>query len=394
MNYYKLTNKESGEVKEGDFETVNEALAAAGLWMAKDTVIEKRVRDGFRVVKPEELANENTRTKSVEEMENEVDKLIEESKQEPPPEPEPSTDTGDGVKPEPEFTAEDYLTEEPVPEEEPTPGSSGYPPESLLPKIKAYSEALVIDSSLYSAIGDEYKVKSIVRKSTKPDDVFEWEYELLRIKDDWTAKHNLWEITELFTLGEEPIEEPTEVVEATGSVSETAESVRKVVGDPTELEAKAIEHKEQIEAYAIQAEVVFLEMGHLLYEARVGAEWSILSYESYKSYIEDLQLPMTNSYSWATRLSNIYEYMIKKMGLDPKFIAQIGVAKATRLLPLARKGMLTQEVLDAALALSDLDLRETLGHNVSGGEDGETEDLVICPRCGENFNSKKAVRVK
>jgi len=165
-----------------------------------------------------------------------------------------------------------------------------------------------------------------------------------------------------------------------------------VVGVPTEAEQAAYDHKCQIEAMVLEAEVMFIRIGQLLYNARENAEWSILHYESYKEYVESLKLPVTASYSWATRLSNIYEYLVMNMGLDEKLLAEIGVAKLTRLLPLARKGGLTLEVIEAARVLSDLDLREELGQNI-GASEGEP-DLIICPRCGEQFNARTATRVK
>ena len=166
--------------------------------------------------------------------------------------------------------------------------------------------------------------------------------------------------------------------------------VESIVSEPTEGEKTALEHKRLIESMALEAEVMFLRMGQLLYNAREQGEWTMLRYESYREYVEDLKLPVTNSYSWATRLSSIFEYLVKNMGLDEKLLAEIGVAKLTRLLPLARKGELTDEVIQAARVLSDLDLRASLGHSVGGGD---TEDMIICPRCGEQFDAKKATRV-
>ena len=166
--------------------------------------------------------------------------------------------------------------------------------------------------------------------------------------------------------------------------------IHRVTGDSSEAEKTAYGHKQEIETLALGAEIMFLKMGQLLYDARIAGEWSILHYESYREYCESLKLPVSASYSWATRLSSIYEYLVKNMGLDEKLLAEIGVSKLTRLLPLARKGELTQEVIDAALLLSDLDLRAELGHSVSHGE--SEEDIVVCPRCGEKFNAKTATR--
>lgn len=167
--------------------------------------------------------------------------------------------------------------------------------------------------------------------------------------------------------------------------------IHRITDDASLQEKEAWEHKQQIEVMAIEAEVMFLRMGQLLYQARIAGEWSILHYESYREYVEDIKLPVQSSYSWATRLSAIYEYMVKNMGLDEKLLAEIGVAKLTRLLPLARVGELTEDVIEAARVLSDLDLRAQLGHEVPGS-DGEKADNVICPRCGEVFNARKANR--
>uniref|UniRef100_A0A6M3KKS3 Uncharacterized protein n=1 Tax=viral metagenome TaxID=1070528 RepID=A0A6M3KKS3_9ZZZZ len=166
--------------------------------------------------------------------------------------------------------------------------------------------------------------------------------------------------------------------------------IHALTDNASEAEKTAYENKKRIEAMALEAEVMFLRMGQLLYDAREKGEWTILHYESYREYVEDLSLPMTNSYSWATRLSSIYEYLVKNMGLDEKLLAEIGVAKLTRLLPLARSGNLTEEVLEAARILSDLDLRAELGHSVGGG--GDSEQMIVCPRCGETFDAKKATR--
>ncbi|MBU1621862.1 MAG: hypothetical protein KJ604_20595 [Gammaproteobacteria bacterium] len=150
----------------------------------------------------------------------------------------------------------------------------------------------------------------------------------------------------------------------------------------TPAEKNAWEHKVAIEAMAVKAQVLFLDMGKLLYDAREKAEWSILHYESFKEYIEDLKLPMTESYSWATRLISIYEYMVLKYKIAAEILAKIGVAKLTRLIPVARKGELTPELLSLAQELSDLDLRQELGHNVGDSSgDGEPK-FATCPRCG------------
>lgn len=160
------------------------------------------------------------------------------------------------------------------------------------------------------------------------------------------------------------------------------------VTGPQEQEKKALKTRTQILQLATEAQATFLEMRKLLYEAREEAQWSVLRYESYKEYIEDLGLPMTNSYSWATRLVGIYEYMVVKMGLSNEDLIQIGVAKLSRLLPAAREGKLTAELIEQAKVLSDMDLRVELGHNVGGGS---ADTAIVCPRCGAEIPNARWV---
>lgn len=176
--------------------------------------------------------------------------------------------------------------------------------------------------------------------------------------------------------------------------STTAEIVASTVGveDPTDMpepEKTAWHNRLHIMQLARDAQVMFLKMGELLYNARENGEWSHLHYETFKEYIEDLALPMTNSYSWSTRLIGIWEYMAVKMGMGEEALLQIGVAKLSRLLPAARDGTLTDELLEKAVVLSDMDLRIELGHNV--GEGGAGTESIVCPRCGQDINGARWV---
>lgn len=187
------------------------------------------------------------------------------------------------------------------------------------------------------------------------------------------------------------VREQTEVTEK--PVEEVAK-IDKVIGQPSEGEKTAFERRLHIMQLAQGAQSMFLKMGALLYQVREEGEWSIMNYESFNEYIEDLKLPMQNSYSWATRLIGIYEYLVKDMQLPETILIEIGVAKLTRLLPAAREGRLTMDLIEQAKALSDMDLRAFLGHNVDSGSDSdEKPDMIICPRCGDQFNAKKAQRV-
>jgi len=201
-------------------------------------------------------------------------------------------------------------------------------------------------------------------------------------------------------VDEEPVDEP-EVVESDELTDDEKKKleelkVRVKEGDVEKFTDDDIKNAYQNRLHVMQlargAQAAFLQMGALLYDAREHGEWTILRYETFREYIEDLGLPMQNSYSWATRLIGIHEYLVLKMNLPDTILLEIGVAKLTRLLPAAREDRLTMDMVESAKKLSDIDLREMLGHNVGGG--GDQTDMIICPRCGETINAKTATRVK
>jgi len=152
-----------------------------------------------------------------------------------------------------------------------------------------------------------------------------------------------------------------------------------MVSQPTAVEAEALKVKLHIQQLSRVAQFSFLEMGKLLKQARDDAHWSVLSMESFREYVEELDLPVSASYSWATRLIGVYEFVALPSGLTNEQLAEIGISKLVRLLPLARNGQLTPEWLDKAKEMSDRDLREELGHTFP---DANPQESIICPRCG------------
>lgn len=155
-----------------------------------------------------------------------------------------------------------------------------------------------------------------------------------------------------------------------------------------EPQKTAWENKIHIMQLSQQSQRAFLKMGELMYEAQEKAHWSLLSYETFQDYIEDLELPMSNSYSWSTRLINIYKFFVKDLELNEDMLIKIGVAKLTRLLPVARDQAITDEILEKAMTLSDRDLQIELGKGSGGGK--SAEECINCPRCGVTiYNAKK-----
>ena len=162
----------------------------------------------------------------------------------------------------------------------------------------------------------------------------------------------------------------------------------QVLKGPTEAEEKAHQTKLHIQQIAREAGVSFLKIGALLYKAQEDADWSILGYESFREYVEDLELPVQSSWSWATRLIGITKYLDIERGLNEQELLEIGVAKCTRLLPVARRGELTDELVEDAKVLSDADLQVKLGGKV---REHLGERWIVCNRCGAIITGAKWV---
>ena len=134
MNQFKLTNKGTGEIYEGVHETVDEALAAAGLWLIDKTRIEKKVRDGYREVKPEELV-----------LGKGIDSAIKAVQTEKDEEPAAAEQTGEPSEEQKEIVA---TIEEPVQEEEPvqSPDIHAVVKHASEEEMKAHEHKLAIEA--------------------------------------------------------------------------------------------------------------------------------------------------------------------------------------------------------------------------------------------------------
>jgi hypothetical protein len=128
---------------------------------------------------------------------------------------------------------------------------------------------------------------------------------------------------------------------------------------------EARENREQIVSLVEQTAQNFLDIGKLLKECNEKKYWSILGYKSFRDYVNYLNFPGVNSYTWATRVIGIYEMSTNQLAPPREEFIRIGVSKLSRFLPLLRKGTLTRALLDKAATLSDKELRHELGHNVT-----------------------------
>ena len=119
-------------------------------------------------------------------------------------------------------------------------------------------------------------------------------------------------------------------------------------------------------------------------------DWIALEIGSFQEYVDELHLPVENSYSWVTRLIAIHRDIKLKSKVDDIALQNIGVSKLTRLLPEARKGELTPERINQALTLSDKDLRVELGQKMYEPE----QCSIVCPECGRQIWGAKFVNKK
>jgi hypothetical protein len=72
--------------------------------------------------------------------------------------------------------------------------------------------------------------------------------------------------------------------------------------------------------------------------------------------------------------------------LSEEEASEIGIAKAVLLLPLAKEGRLSPELIELAKSAPYRDLREELGYKQAELERG---DSIVCPRCGAEIHGAK-----
>ncbi len=119
----------------------------------------------------------------------------------------------------------------------------------------------------------------------------------------------------------------------------------------------------------------FLELGGLLLENRNMGYWNASGCESFKDFIQQLGI----SYDWATRMMGLAEIVAQQL-LTPAEVVEMGVAKATLLLPHVKNGTLPEDIKLLARDCSWNDLRKELGHNLVDPDN--YEEFVNCPHCG------------
>jgi hypothetical protein len=129
----------------------------------------------------------------------------------------------------------------------------------------------------------------------------------------------------------------------------------------------------------------FLEVGRLLYANLTEAYWSLCGHSSFSDYLESLGIA---SRSKLSRLMNV-AMCIETQVLQEADVLEMGQANAELLLPVIRRGELTQDLIEIAKSGSTRELRRALGHKEN---ENDRNFSVICGNCGFEINGAKWMR--
>ena len=167
-----------------------------------------------------------------------------------------------------------------------------------------------------------------------------------------------------------------------------AKETDKTKGSPSKLEKKAEAVTGEIVKLARMAELCFIDMGRLLKQVQDEALWGVYKYETFQQYCDNLELPQKQPYKWVLGVVSIWEVLVEQNGIDKERLAKIGIAKCLRLVPLARKGEMTEDHLALAEMSDTTDrvLRDNVGHS------GDQDSSINCPRCGVQIMGAKWVK--
>jgi len=168
-------------------------------------------------------------------------------------------------------------------------------------------------------------------------------------------------------------------------MAKKADAIKDPKG-PTALEQKAEAVTNEIVKLARMAELCFIDMGRLFKQVQDEVLWGVYKFETFQQWCDSLDIPQKQPYKWILGVISIWEVLIEQQGIDRERLAKIGIAKCLRLVPVARKGQLTEDILALAEEpnTTDIALREQVGHNSSEYE-------INCPRCGQRIIGAKWV---
>ena len=161
-----------------------------------------------------------------------------------------------------------------------------------------------------------------------------------------------------------------------------------IIGDPTSLQRKAQLNQLYIQQLAQVRTKAGIEIGFLLLEAKENRYYEIHGYDC----IEDYGIATLNtSRKKVHDLIDIVELIALPSGFTPEQLKQWTETSLLRLLPLARRGELTEEWMEKAHELPDLALRHELGHKIP---EYDIRESINCPWCSQEIIGAKWVSKK
>uniref|UniRef100_A0A6M3KBU2 Uncharacterized protein n=1 Tax=viral metagenome TaxID=1070528 RepID=A0A6M3KBU2_9ZZZZ len=145
----------------------------------------------------------------------------------------------------------------------------------------------------------------------------------------------------------------------------------------------ALQHDQIIRDKVHNLKGSLLEVAGLLAQSQMQGMWlqAVASGLKWKDYIESLGGP---SYSYMTRLIRVV-MAVGEGHYTATQLDEMGISNAIRLLPIIRKGGLTDEILQAALTGSPAILEAELK------QDSAPKPIVylVCSGCGEELECRR-----
>jgi len=126
---------------------------------------------------------------------------------------------------------------------------------------------------------------------------------------------------------------------------------------------EALDNRTKTLELVLQTGIYILEIGRLLKECQDKRYWHTLGYKNFREYVQLLRLPIQRSYSWAMNMIGIYEMCSHKLAPQKEeVINKIGVSKLKLLIPISKKGLLTEALWEKAMVMNHQELSREVGH--------------------------------
>jgi hypothetical protein len=199
-------------------------------------------------------------------------------------------------------------------------------------------------------------------------------------------------------------ERTREEVEKIAPGATTVMDVDPILKEPA-VDRRSTEEIEAAAAYQVDQRIkkivrnmkgLWLDLGAELYLFKQGRMWEKLGYESFSSYVADVDTDIEPRYAYS--LAEMYEQLVIERGVDPERLKELNVSKVRTVLPAIRREQVTIEegFSDAeALTKRDLELKYSGRASSTPGRPStsskvETDNEPVwarCPTCGSRYQA-------